>query len=204
MYASPKEATVFYGVSRETIRLWANKDKIKYKKTIGGHRKYWIPNKNNEGKIKVNFKKKTPDTILYSRVSSKKQDADLSRQKESIKNFAKKEKFRFLEIQDIGSGVNFKRKGLQTLLEHVMQGNIKRIVVAHKDRLARIGFNLIEWILDKYGTSIQVSNREINSDYKEDIKEDLIAILTHYTAKYYGSRKYKSKLKNSYFPKSEK
>ena len=194
MYVSPKEACCFYGVSREALRLWANKDKVKYKKTIGGHRQYWIQKNHISSKIKpkITLKQKF-DTILYSRVSSKKQEKDLCKQKASIKNFSEKEGFKFIEIQDIGSGVNFKRKGLQTLLEHVMQGNIKRVVVAHKDRLARIGFNLIEWILNKYGTRIQVCNQSNQSDYKEDLKEDLIAILTHYTAKYYGSRKYTSK-----------
>ena len=194
MYVSPKEACCFYGVSREALRLWANKDKVKYKKTIGGHRQYWIQKNHISSKIKpkITLKQKF-DTILYSRVSSKKQEKDLCKQKASIKNFSEKEGFKFIEIQDIGSGVNFKRKGLQTLLEHVMQGNIKRVVVAHKDRLARIGFNLIEWILNKYGTRILVCNQSNQSDYKEDLKEDLIAILTHYTAKYYGSRKYTSK-----------
>ena len=185
MYVSPQEAATYFGVSRETVRLWAEKDKIKYTKTKGGHRKYWIDNSN---KTKVICKTKKPDTIIYARVSSSKQKEDLDRQVKTLENYCNNKKYHYEITKDIASGVNFNRKGLQKILELSMQGNIKRIVVAYKDRLARIGFELINWIFNKFGTVIEIMHSQ-STGPESEIVEDIVAIITHYTAKIHGSRK---------------
>jgi len=195
MYVGPSEATKYFKVSRDTLRRWADEGKVKVYKSIGGHRRYWIGQEEIEtvhkAKEKINIfqKKKFTDTLIYGRVSSSKQRFDLERQIKQIENYCQEKKYNYQTITDIASGINFKRKGLQKILDIAIQGNLKRIVVAHKDRLARIGFDLIETILSKYGTVIDIIETE-NSNGESEIKEDIISIITHYTAKFYGSRKY--------------
>jgi len=195
MYVGPSEATKYFKVSRDTLRRWADEGKVKVYKSKGGHRRYWIGQEEIEtvhkAKEKINIfqKKKFTDTLIYGRVSSSKQRFDLERQIKQIENYCQEKKYNYQTITDIASGINFKRKGLQKILDIAIQGNLKRIVVAHKDRLARIGFDLIETILSKYGTVIDIIETE-NSNGESEIKEDIISIITHYTAKFYGSRKY--------------
>lgn len=95
-------------------------------------------------------------------------------------------------ISDIGSSLNFKRKGLIQILDKAIFGQIKEIVIAHKDRLARIGYELIESIIKKYSDAqIIILNRIENNDPQNEITKDIIAIMNVYVAKLNGSRKYK-------------
>ena len=100
MYVSSKKAQAFYNVSPQTLRHWANTGKIKIKKTTGGHNRFFIPKETRKNKYKE---------IIYARVSSKKQESDLKKQIQFLKN-----KYpQFTVIKDIGSGINFNRKGLR-------------------------------------------------------------------------------------------
>lgn len=128
------------------------------------------------------------EKIVYCRVSSKKQAGDLSRQIKYVQKKYPKHRI----ITDVGSGINFKRKGLQEILELAMQKNLKEVVVAYKDRLARIGFDLIKFIIEENGGKIVVLNKNEVSEETE-FAEDIISIITVFSAKYYGSRKYKNK-----------
>jgi predicted site-specific integrase-resolvase len=95
-------------------------------------------------------------TILYARVSSRSQRADLDRQIAKLLELYPAAEL----ITDIASGLNFKRKGLRAILEAVRTGNVGAIIVAHKDRLARCGFELIEWLCQLDGTKIVVLNQD--------------------------------------------
>ena len=176
MYVSPKQASKHYNVSKETLRLWAENNKIKFIKTPKGHRRY-----------KINFQdgKQKKISIIYARVSSKKQKSDLDRQILFLQ-----EKYpSFKLITDIGSGINFKRRGLKTLLDKIFTGTVKEIVVAHKDRLTRFGFELFQYICKKFNTKLTVIKKD-NSSPVQDLSEDLFSIITVFTAKYNGMRKY--------------
>lgn len=135
----------------------------------------------------VNKKKK----ICYSRVSSKKQEEDLNRQKEILnKLYPKHEK-----ISDIGSGLNNKRKGYMKILDMAIQGEIDELVVTYRDRLSRFGYDQLEYIIKKYsGGKIIVLNEEVEKTPTEEITEDLVAIMNVYVAKVNGLRKHKNKL----------
>lgn len=191
MYVTPGEAAEYYKVCRETIRLWSNQGTIPFSKTKGGQRRYWI-----EPKVKktIVVKKKNinqdkiKDTVVYARVSSIKQQ-NLEKQIQALENYCQEKKYDYSVITDIASGINFKRKGLQTILEAVLQGTIKKIVVAHNDRLARVGLDLVKWFLTCKGAQIEVVFNESN-DGKEELSEDIISIITHYTAKFNGSKRY--------------
>jgi len=95
---------------------------------------------------------------------------------------------------EVGGGLNFKRKKLQALLERVMQGDVERIVVAHKDRLARFGFDLYQWLCQQFNCEIVVLN-EAKLSPEAEMVEDLLAILHCFSSRLYGLRKYKAQVK---------
>ena len=129
-------------------------------------------------------------TILYARVSSRGQKADLDRQIAKLLFLYPSAEL----ITDIASGLNFKRKGLRSILENVRSGNVGSIIVAHKDRLARFGFELIEWLCQLDGTKIVVLNQD-NLSPEREMVEDILAIVHVFSCRLYGLRKYKTKIK---------
>jgi len=162
-------------VSQQTLRRWASVGKISFITTDGGHRRYYLPSSHP-----------TASKIIYARVSSKKQSADLQRQISFLQN-----QFPEYEIiTDIGSGINFQRPGLISILERLFQNNIQELVVAHKDRLTRFGFDLFVWIFSQFGATINVIQDQKSSP-SEELSNDLLAIITVFTARLHGSRKYK-------------
>ena len=178
MYVKPKEASKYFHVSENALRTWANKGKIKFITTQGGHRRYLL----EEGPREI-----TPERtkIIYARVSSQKQKDDLGRQSEYLQTKYPKHTL----ITDIGSGINFKRTGFKRILEGVFNGNIKEVVVAHKDRFSRFGFSLFEWIFEQHNSTI-ICDTESEQTEQQELSDDLMAIITVFSARYYGKRKY--------------
>jgi putative resolvase len=147
----------------------------------------------NQGQQRVTQKQKTPATrggAIYCRVSSAKQKDDLQRQIDQVREtYASHTLF-----TDICSGLKYKRKGLSRLLERVQAGEFNEVVVAHKDRLARFGTELIEWVLNQAGTSLVILDRDQLS-YAEKLTQDLMAIVHVFSCRFKGKRRYKSKHK---------
>ena len=129
-------------------------------------------------------------TILYARFSSRGQKANLDRQIAKLLELYPSAEL----ITDIASGLHFKRKRLRSLLETVRAGNIGSIIVANKDRLARFGFELIEWLCQLDGTKIVVLGED-NLSPKREIVEDILAIVHVFSCQLYGLREYKTKIK---------
>ena len=120
-------------------------------------------------------------SIIYARVSSAKQRADLDRQIDDLQKAYPGHTL----ISDIASGVNFKRKGLHTILEQVLAGVVVEIVVTHRDRLARIGCDILEFIFEKAGTRLVVHCKDDEND-ENDLAGDLLAVTTVIVASYNG------------------
>jgi len=195
---TPAQASKLLNVSKETLRLWEDQKLIQSSKTKGGHRRYHITNNFLKNDEPTKERENTPKqkNYIYARVSSYKQIHDLERQIEFLQS-----KFPNYEvISDIGSGLNFKRKGLLHLLEELCKGNVGTTVVAHKDRIARFGFDIIQFFFDQFGSVLQVIESPfLQEQGNEDngtgeLKDDLMAIITVFTAKYYGQRKYKKRI----------
>ncbi len=130
--------------------------------------------------------------ICYCRVSSRKQIEDLNRQIDNMKNHYPNH----IIIKDIASGLNFKRPGLQKIIDMAVKGEIKELVVSYKDRLARIGFEMIEYLIETYsGGKIIVINKSEEETPNEEMVKDVISIMNIYVAKMNGLRKYKKQLK---------
>jgi excisionase family DNA binding protein len=192
-YLTPKEAAKVLGVHVKTLREWELKGKIKAIKTPSGQRRYDVESyqqkyeKTSEKAGRVGIPRAT---ITYARVSSRSQKADLDRQVAVLVNLYPDSE----TITDIGSGLNFRRKGLITLLERVCRGDIQRIVVAHKDRLCRFGFDLIKWLCERNGCEVVVLSQD-NLSPERELVEDILAIIHIFSCRLYGLRKYKQQVK---------
>ena len=181
-YVSCKKACEHYGVCSKTIYRWEKANKIQSTLTKNGTKRFLItPHEENR------------KSYIYARVSSKKQEGDLKRQIKYIKDKYPE----FDIVQDVGSGINFKRKGFNTLLDKVLKGSVEKIVISSRDRLCRFGFELIQNICKRFNTEIFVIDNEKNKSSQQELAEDLLSVVTVFTAKYHGSRKYSKLSKNT-------
>jgi putative resolvase len=143
-YVTSKEATKILGLHPNTYRCYADNGTIESFRTKSGQRRYNV--------VAILGLQKQSVTICYCRVSSPKQRDDLERQVQFMQ-----EKYPKAEVvKDIVRSLNYKRKGLKSILGRAMLCYKLEIVVAHKDRLARFGFELIEWIVQQNGGKIVV------------------------------------------------
>ena len=180
-YINTREAVHSLGVHPNTLRNWANANKIKYIKTPSGQRRYDVDSFLGE--------RKEASTICYCRVSSYKQKDDLERQVQFMHE-------RFPDatiVKDIGSGINFKRRGLLAILERAMCGDKLQLVSAHRDRLSRFGFDLIKWIIERNGGKVVVLG-QTNLSPEEELTSDLLTILHVFSCRMHGLRSYKNKI----------
>jgi len=199
----PKKAKEILGVQTLTLHNWEKSGKIETIRTGGGHRLYNVdkymktfgdPNyeENIEENINENIEENNKKyNICYVRVSTLSQRDDLERQKRYMKEKYPNHKI----IEDIGSGINFNRRGLRKIIKYGLDGKINELVIAYKDRLTRFGYDLINDLIEEYsgGKIIIDDSREINKDPKEELVEDVLQILNVYTAKLNGLRKYKKR-----------
>ena len=187
---SIKEASEFLGISIDTLRRWERVGKITSMRTQGGHRRY---DKKELIKFKMGDNSENRITIAYCRVSSSDQKEDLQRQIENVSQYCIANGYQFRVISDLGSGLNYKKKGLQELIELICSNSIERIVVNYKDRLIRFGFELMEQLCSIYNVKIEIINLTEDKSYEEELVEDVLSVITVFSAKLYGARSHKSK-----------
>ena len=161
-YLKPGEVCSQLKISRRTLYTWTHSGKIKSVKTKGGQYRY---HKEDIFTIEKNTFKQN---YCYCRVSTRGQLSDLERQVEFFQSKYPNHRI----IRDIGSGLNFKRKGLKTILDEAIKGNIGEIVVTHKDKLCRFGFDLFEYIVSKCSNGkIMVLNTEKSCPQSELVND---------------------------------
>lgn len=189
-YLRPKEARLLLGVTPDTLRAWDKTGRIDTVRAPSGFRLY--SKKDVYGILGINPPTKETRKIAYCRVSSKKQKDDLLRQTEFFRsNYPD-----FEVVSDIGSGINWKRKGLKTILEQSMSGNISEVMVAHRDRLCRFAFELIEHILTHCKVKLTVLDREDNKSGSQELSDDILSIIHVYSCREMGKRRYTRKTTN--------
>lgn len=177
-----REAKRVLGISGNALRRYADDGRIKAIRTPAGQRRFDIDS--------YIGKSAEPATVCYCRVSSAKQKDDLARQVVYMRS-----QFPHAEIvQDVGSGLNFKRKGLLSLLERLSRGTKLTLVVAHRDRLARFGFELVEYLVKQNGGEILVLDKTDHSPQRE-LVDDLLSIITVFSCRVQGLRRYHSEVK---------
>lgn len=188
-----KQVKSILGITQQTIHNYMKLGKLKFTKINPYHTEY------DDKSVYDLLGKPTKEkiNITYSRVSLAKQKNDLTSQSERIYNFAISNGYKVSEqIEDIRSGMNFTdRKGLNLIISKVINGEIDTIIVENKDRLARFGFELIENFFKNFGTKILVTSDIENKSYEQELTEDLVSIIHHFSMKSYSNRRKLNKIK---------
>ena len=187
-YVKRKEALEVLGICYKTLYKIADNKEIDTAK-LGSNTVYNVNKYLRDHNIsKINKKK-----ICYCRVSSNKQKKDLKRQVE----YMEKRYPNNIIIKDIGSGLNYKRKGLQEIIVMAIGGEIQELIIAYKDRLTRFGYEMLEFLINKYSNGkIIIINNDEEQTPTEELTKDIISIMNVYFAKINGLRKYKNQIKN--------
>lgn len=195
-YVPIRDAVKITGLSPGTLRKMADSNKIQYYKTIHNQRMFdrtslqklinplssHVEEQKNNSKI----------NYIYARVSSKKQLDDLHRQVQFLQT-RKPKYIDYTIITDVASGINFKRKGLKTILDSCLQGIIGEVVVAHRDRLCRFGYELLQFLIERSGGYLTVIDDSIDKTSEQLLSEDLLSIIHIYSCRKMGSRRYNDK-----------
>ncbi len=183
------QASEILGVSISTLRRWEMVGKLVPIRTSAGHRRY------NLDEIKPGFlhaPEKERRTIAFARVSSHDQKDALERQKQVLELYCSRQNWSFEVVSDIGSGMNYHRKGLKHLLDELVEGRIGRLVITHKDRLLRFGAELVFAICETKGVEVVILNQGDDTAFEEDLEKDVLEIMTVFSARLYGGRSRKN------------
>lgn len=187
----PKDFADLLGVSVKTLQRW-DRDKILIAKRTPTDRRYYTYDQYLEYKGISNDSNRK--VVIYTRVSTNNQKDDLKNQVKFLQNFINAKGIIVDEvIEDVGSGLNYNRKKWNKLLDEVMQNKIDSIIITHKDRFIRFGFDWFERFLGKFDTKIIVVNNELLSP-QEEMVQDIISILHVFSCRIYGLRKYKKRI----------
>ena len=185
------EASELLGVAKSTLRRWEEEGKlIPDIRTKGGQRRYKLSSLRPEMKHKNSYNRKT---IAYARVSSYDQKDDLERQKQVLEMYCASNGWDFEILSDLGSGINYNKKGLKTLINSIIDGKVGRLVVTHKDRLLRFGAELIFAICEAKEVEVVIINKGEDTTFEEDLAKDVLEIITVFSARLYGARSHKNK-----------
>jgi predicted site-specific integrase-resolvase len=177
--------------SQQTLRNWDNTDKLKpsFVDAKTGYR-YYTDIQLQEFNGVLNKENKM--VIGYCRVSSSKQKEALERQIENVKTYLLSRGYQFKIISDVGSGINYDKKGLNELIKLILQDQVSKVVILYKDRLVRFGYELIKNICDYKSVAIEIIDNTDKSE-EEEVVEDLIQIITVFSYRLQGKRAGKTK-----------
>lgn len=188
----PKDFSKLLGVSVTTLQRWDNKGVLKAHRTPTNRRYYTYDQY-------LDFKGLTKETdersvVIYARVSTRNQKDDLENQIRFLREFCNARGMIVDTcMEDYGSGLNYNRKNWNMLLNHVMENRVRTIVIAHKDRFVRFGYDWFESFCKRFGTEIIIVNNEALSP-QEELVQDIISILHVFSCRLYGLRKYKTQM----------
>ena len=180
------------GKTTKTLRNWDKNGKLKPVRVEDTGYRYYSQEQLNHFlglKLEKQINKKI---IGYCRVNSHKQKDDLERQIENVKTYMYAKGYQFEIITDIGSGINYNKKGLNQIIDMVTNSEVEKIVVLYKDRLIRFGYELIENHCNKFGTIIEIIDNTEKTEQQE-LVEDLVQIVTVFGCRLQGERANKAK-----------
>jgi putative resolvase len=185
------EAAKYLGISTQTLRRWERTGKILLAdRTAGGQRRYDLTKLCPQ---RFNIKMSTAKTMAYARVSSFDQKPDLERQEKMLELYCASHGWDFELISDLGSGMNYQKRGLKKLIRAILEQEISRIVLTHKDRLLRFGAELIFSLCEMKSIEIVIMNQGSEPSFEEELAQDVLEIITVFSARLYGSRSRKNK-----------
>jgi predicted site-specific integrase-resolvase len=195
MYVPNRIATKHYNVTSQTVRAWADRGEIDFIQLPSGQRRYKIRGDGNTPCPAAESEKEKIN-ICYCRVSSNGQKDDLKRQVEHMQ-----EKYPGWTVYtDIGSGLNWKRQGLRAVLRRCLLGEVGKVAVAHKDRLARFGYEIFEYMLGQCGVELVCNYEETHRSRESELVDDILSIVTVFSARIHGGRHYNPNSKSDSKP----
>jgi len=184
------EAARFLGVTPTTLRRWEREGRLlPDARTRGGDRRYDLIRLGAEPQGSDHSDRKT---VAYARVSSHDQKADLERQKQVLELYCARQGWAFEVVADLGSGMNYHKKGLKRLLNDILADRVGRLVITHKDRLLRFGAELVFAICEAKQVEVVILNQGEDTTFEEELAQDVLEIITVFSARLYGSRSRKN------------
>ena len=170
------------GVTPQTLRKWeATGHLVPTRKSPGGTRYY-------SASQLLNHRSGDLTTVCYARVSSHDQKGDLERQAALLETYCAAQGWTSLVIRDLGSGMNYRKKGLHQLLEMILERRTQRLVLTHRDRLLRFGAELVFTLCELRGIEVVVIHQGEQPSFEEELAQDVLEIITVFSARLYGSR----------------
>ena len=187
-YIKIGEAAKLLGVTPQTVRRWEREGEVlPVHRREGGTRYY-------DRKQLLGIKElETELTVAYARVSSRDQKEDLKRQVERLELYCATKGWRYEVIQDLGSGMNYRKRGLKRLIEKILNFEIRRVVLSHKDRLLRFGAELVFALCEARNVEVVIINQGEEPSFEEELVQDVLEIITVFSARMYGSRSHKNR-----------
>ncbi|WP_246843988.1 IS607 family transposase [Hydrocoleum sp. CS-953] len=173
-------------VAESTLRRWEPEGKINSERTKNGHRRYDVA-------TLLGPRAGERKTIGYACISSSEQTANLDRQIMVLEAYCNNQGWLVEIIRDLGSGINYRKRGLVRLIKMICSEKVERLVLTNKDRLVRFGAELIFTICEIFGTEIVIINDCSESTEEEYLERDILEIIKIFTARLYGSRSKKNK-----------
>lgn len=191
MKVSIGQAAKELGVSPKTLRRWEAKGLIEAERTPAGHRRYDLAMLRG---IRPVTAQETRLTVGYARVSSHDQQDDLETQIALLEAFCAAHGWLYEIIGDLGSGLNYNKRGLRQLIKRICTGELERLVLSHKDRLLRFGSELVFALCEEFGVEVVIINQsEEPLSFEEELSQDVLEIITVFSARLYGSRSHKNR-----------
>ena len=170
------------GVTPQTLRKWeATGHLVPVRKSVGGTRYY-------SASQLLGHRSDNLTTVCYARVSSHDQKGDLERQAALLEAYCAAHGWTSLVIRDLGSGMNYRKKGLHQLLEMILERRMQRLVLTHRDRLLRFGAELVFTLCELRGIEVVVIHQGEQPSFEEELAQDVLEIITVFSARLYGSR----------------
>ena len=192
-YVSIGRAAKILGVSVTTLRRWDASGKLVAERTPSGRRMYKMSSISSFNPISLSHDAVELPTIAYARVSSNDQKGDLDRQAKALEMYCASHGWTYRVIRDLGSGMNYHKKGLRELLELISNREIGRLVIMHKDRLLRFGAELVFAMCEMADVEVVIVNKGECQSFEEELASDVLEIITVFSARMYGARSHKNK-----------
>ncbi len=189
---SPKQFGKLIGKSVNTLQKW-DRQGILHAYRSPTNRRYYTHEQYLQYRGLISSEQ--GKVIAYARVSSVSQKKDLATQREALRAYCQDHHIRVDQwVEDIGSALNYKRKGFNEVVEQIELGQVRRLIIAYQDRFVRFGYDWFELFCERHGTDIAVMNDEAFSP-EEELVRDLIAIVTVFSARLHGLRSHKNAIR---------
>ena len=179
------EVSEITGLAQSTLRLMHRKGELVPAKVSSGGTRYYSDEQIKEYMGIETVSKRI--VIGYARVSSRKQEDDLNKQIENLKTYMFAKGYSFEIIIDVGSSINYSKKGLTNLLERIHNGEVSKVVVLYRDRLVRFGFELLETVCKLNDCEIEIVDNTSKTD-EEELVNDLVKVVNVFGSKLKGEQ----------------